>query len=282
MTTEPYECPFPVITVRSIGRNACTGCACEPGTCIFLPSTSFALFEAVPMKCSSVEVTSMWGDVFGGTDCVNSMVAFFGSWYFVGMLVSLVRQGAHGPREEEHALTLVQHLVRSGAQVNAPWMIGRTALFAAAWFGQPRMFKALLQLKADPTLRDESGCLIFSSFGRFGDRFETESELVVFLVHRRLPLALLWEYVDSQDTSDLHSFVARLIPRICSARAAILTVLVAQRAAPTSSFALLPSELIEHIVSYLCFSQTDAIWHRFSFVQWWRPRPSTLQANEPA
>jgi hypothetical protein len=259
---EPYECPFPVVTVRSIGQRACIGCACEPGTCVFLPAKSYSLFAAALLTDSSQEVMSMWQGVFAGTDCVNSMVAFFGSWFFVGVLVSLVKRGAEGSREEEHAAKLVQHLVHAGAQVDAPWVIGRTALYAAAFYGQVRMFKMLLLLNADPTIRDQSGCVVLSAFGRSRDRFAAEADLVLLLVHRRLPLSLLWEFVDDNVSGacDLRSFVSDLMPRIRSARAAIQTVLIAHRAAPLSVFGHLPREVVEHIVSYLCFCQTDVVW----------------------
>jgi hypothetical protein len=89
MMGQDFTCPFPVLTVRSVGCDACIGCACEAGTCIFLPSHGGVLFE--PVVCASADVACLWRGVFGGTDCINSMVAFFDSWFFVGVLVSLVR-----------------------------------------------------------------------------------------------------------------------------------------------------------------------------------------------
>jgi hypothetical protein len=141
-------------------------------------------------------------------------------------------------------------------------MADRTALYAAAFDGRPRMFRLLLELGANPCHRDKSGLSVLGAFGRFPELFDADSAAILHLVRCGLSLSLLWEFVRDVTvlSEETRFFVFTLILRIRSARAAMKTVLLAHSSAPLSPFAQLPAEMVAYLISFLWSSQTDEVW----------------------
>ena len=266
-----HEVPCPVTNVRLLTSAWCTGCACTPGQCIFLAPKSATAPDCHPITNPdfSPAVVSMWRGVFCGRHCVNSMVSFFCSWYFVCTMVSLARHGQVGSSDEAHAMSLIRLLVGKGANVDAQWIIGRTALFAAAFEGRVEMMQLLVQLGADVNRRDASGLSVLSCFRLTkvrNDMFlglrNVDREVVLCMIRAGLRVSIMEEWVDGPRGNanagvPLVDFVEQIIPQVKRARRAMFLVLLANKASPSSLFYSLPGEMMKAVTDYVWASQTE-------------------------
>jgi hypothetical protein len=260
--TEWHTRSLPVTRVRLIRQNACVGCACEEA-CIFLPPSSAALLDVTLISFECEDTMLLWRGVFSGAFCVNSMVSFHKSWFFVSVLSSMAMYCCARACQEDHLVVLLRVLARAGARVDVQWVLSRSALYAAAFNGCLKVFEELVRLGADVGVRDETGCSVLHAFGRDPDRVEAEQRAVLLLVNYRLPISLIASFIDMPPPlvqEPLRQFLCAVYPRVRAARKAIAEVLVAHRASPSSMFARLPPEIMAMVLVYLEFSQATADW----------------------
>ncbi len=246
--------------VHHTSRDAWGGCGCAPGACKFL-----SRHVSLPLlRLHAPAAQLKWGAVFAGYHCVNTFYLAADSPWWEGALEFFLYL-AHWD-DEGHGMTLLDHLLEQGADVEARGVEGFACICLAAHRCDLEGMTLLLRHGADVNTLDRKGLSCLSQLGDVDGCLANDVVCIHFLLRRGLRLSLVAQYLrngcdDPTDSRALERFiyVARIFPRLKRARNALFVVLLVQRrVGPLLSS--LPPEIMELITQMVWNSQVDNVW----------------------